>query len=60
LEAHEQAFKSWRDFYGHKFIGGTEPKSLNRWQQAFCEWNSQRLAILPEEIGRRFPEFLGP
>jgi hypothetical protein len=46
--------KVWREFYEHKFIRGTEPKSLNRWQQAFCEWNSQRLGISPEESVRRF------
>lgn len=46
--------KAWREFYEHKFIRGTGPKSLNRWQQAFCEWNSHRLGITLEESRRRF------
>lgn len=46
--------KAWRDFYEHKFVRGTAPKALNPWQQAFCEWNSQRLGIPLEESLRRF------
>ncbi len=48
--------KAWRGFFEHKFIRGAAPKSLNRWQQAFCEWNGQRLGLTQEESRRRFED----
>jgi SAM-dependent methyltransferase len=46
--------KAWRGFLERKIIPGREPASLNRWQQAFCEWNAQRLGITQDESLRRF------
>ena len=46
--------KAWRGFLERKFVRGTEPVPLNRWQQAFCEWNSQPWGISRDEIFRRF------
>lgn len=46
--------KAWRGFLKHKFIQGTEPASLNRWQTAFCEWNCERLGVDRDESFRRF------
>jgi SAM-dependent methyltransferase len=37
-----------------RLIRGEPPGALNPWQQAFCEWNSQRLGIDREEGLRRF------
>ena len=46
--------KAWRGFLERKFVRGTEPVTLNRWQQAFCEWNSQPWGISRDESLRRF------
>lgn len=46
--------KAWRGFLERKLVPGREPAALNRWQEAFCEWNSLRLGISREEGLRRF------
>jgi len=36
-----------------RFVRGSTPRTLDTWQQAFCEWNAERLGIgLPESISR--------
>src|SRR5712691_11733590 len=46
--------RAWRGLIERKFIRGSDPQSLNRWQQAFCEWNSERLGISLDESIHRF------
>jgi len=46
--------RAWRGFLEQTLIPGKPPEALNRWQEAFCDWNSERLGIGREESLRRF------
>lgn len=46
----------WRSFLQRNFLRGEKPASLNQWQQAFCEWNAERLGIPPVESVDRFKQ----
>ena len=45
---------AWRAFLERRFVRGTPPASLNALQEAFCEWNAERLGISIEESRTRF------
>jgi 2-polyprenyl-3-methyl-5-hydroxy-6-metoxy-1,4-benzoquinol methylase len=45
---------AWRRFVEHRFIRGSAPRALDAWQQAFCEWNAERLGIGVDESTGRF------
>jgi len=37
-----------------RWLGGTPPTHLNCWQEAFCEWNAERLGLSLAESRERF------
>jgi len=45
---------AWRRFIERHLVRGEVPKALNEWQEAFCQWNAERLGIVPQESLERF------